>query len=175
MNRRRVVRLVPVDEQMLERLTAVAISDANSEEVTPPLTPDDRWSPRRIEWFKEYHRSRRAGLDGGAGEATWAILCEGEPVGAVRLQLTETEDELEAGIWLARTARGTGVAKDALRGVLDEARSRGAHTVRANTTTSNTKSQWMLRSAGFALAVPTADGHVRAVLRIARFADDVWG
>lgn len=163
----RLVRLIPVDEQILERLTAVATSDADAGEVTPPLTPDDSWTPRRVAWFKEYHRSRRAGLDGTAGEATWAVLHDGDPIGAVRLQLTETEGELETGIWLARTARGTGVAKVALHGVLDEALLWGAHSVRADILASNTASQGLFRSAGFALSDPATDSHVRAVLKIA--------
>lgn len=172
MDTHRLVRLVPVDEQTLERLTAIATSETDAGEVTPPLTPDDRWTSHRVTWFKEYHRSRRTGLDGVAGEATWAVLCDGDPIGAVRLQLTETEGELETGIWLARTDRGTGVAKVALHGVLDEARSWGAHTVRANIMASNAASQGLFRSAGFILSDPATDGHVSAVLQIARRTDD---
>lgn len=171
MRKKRAVGLAPVDEQILQRLTAVATSDADAEEVTPPLTPGGTWTPRRVAWFEEYHRSRRTGLDGTAGEATWAILRDGDPVGAGRLQLTESEGELEIGIWLARTTRGTGVAKEALWHLLNEARSRGAHLVRANTTASNAASQGLLRSVDFEFADPGPDGHVRAALRIARFTD----
>ncbi|MDN5853869.1 MAG: GNAT family N-acetyltransferase [Actinomycetia bacterium] len=89
----------------------------------------------------------------------------------MRLRLTETEGELETGFWLARTARGQGLAKDALLRALDEARAWGAHTVRADTLASNTAAQGVLRSAGFVLANPTSDGHVRAMLRFAMSAD----
>jgi len=52
----------------------VAITEALADEVTPPLTAGNAWTPIRIAWLRDFHRGRRGGLDGLAREATWATL-----------------------------------------------------------------------------------------------------
>lgn len=106
--------LVDVDEAILARLVDAAITDASAHEVTAPVTTEDEWSPARISWLKDFHRSRRADLSGPAAELTWAILVEDQIVGSVRLKRTREPGVLETGIWLTRRARGRGVGRRAL-------------------------------------------------------------
>jgi hypothetical protein len=56
------VSLLDVDELTLDRLVNAAITDAAANEVTPPVTTGDEWSPARIAWLKDFHRNRRDGL-----------------------------------------------------------------------------------------------------------------
>lgn len=127
------VELPDVDDDVLKALVRIALDDANADEVTPPLSGGSDWTMEREQWFRDYHRSCRAGLDGPGREATWAIRSGGVPVGAVRLKRTWEEGALDTGIWLARSARGRGWARPALVAVIDKARSAGASVVRADT------------------------------------------
>ena len=97
--------LVAVDEGVLEALVDAATSES-ANEVTPPLTPGGTWTPERVEWLRRLHRDCRAGLDGPAGQATWAVTEGGHVVGAVRLGRTDEDGVLETGIWLTRGTRG---------------------------------------------------------------------
>ena len=158
------VTLAPVDEQLLARLAVVATTDADASEVTPPLTPGDAWTPERLAWFEDYHRSGRVGLTGSEGEATWAVLEAGAPVGSVRLKRTEEDGVLETGIWIARSARGRGVGGRAMRLVREEARASGARCIRADTSPTNGAAQALMRAIGFALSPEGADGRVHGIL-----------
>src|SRR5699024_1731603 len=95
--------------------------DAAAHEVTPPLTSGPAWTAERIDWFLDHHRRARCGVDGPAGEATWAVMLEGRPVGAVRLRRLDA-DTLETGIWLGRSARGCGAGTGPMQAVLARAR-----------------------------------------------------
>ncbi|WP_409484038.1 GNAT family N-acetyltransferase [Arsenicicoccus dermatophilus] len=150
------VTLAAVDDELLARLVTVATTDATAGEVTAPITPGDDWTPERVAWFEDYHRRCRAGLTGPAGEAIWAILTDVDPVGCVRLRVTDEPGVLETGIWLARSARGRGISTAATRLVLAEARRQGARRVVADTAQTNVAAQGLLRSAGFALAAAGA-------------------
>jgi RimJ/RimL family protein N-acetyltransferase len=143
------VRLRPVDDDVLARMVTAALTDAAPDEVTPPLTPGDDWTPERIEWMRRLHVERRPGLDGPAGEATWAVEVDGEIVGAVRLKRLPEPGVVETGVWLTRGARGSGVGRRALVAVLEKAAASGAHTVRADTSQQNVAAQGLLRSLGF--------------------------
>ncbi|MGY1752759.1 GNAT family N-acetyltransferase [Blastococcus sp. SYSU D01042] len=163
------VGLAPVTESRLARLVATALDGAAPDEVTPPVTPGERWTPERVEWLRAFHRDRRAGLDGPAREATWVVVVvggegvEGERVvGSVRLRRTGEPAVLETGIWLARAARGRGIGRQALEQVLDRAREAGATAVRADTTSGNAAALSVLAALGF---TTTVDGErVRAEL-----------
>lgn len=157
--------LAAVDEQILAKLSAAATADAEANEVTPPLTAGTNWTPQRIQWFEEYHRSRRSGLAGNHGEATWAIMYGGQPIGSVRLGVTESADTLETGIWLVRMHRGRGLARQAMSLVLEQARQSGALFVRADTASSNRSAQSLMESVGFVLAPSSADGRVHGLYR----------
>ena len=107
------VELMQIDEGVLARLVAAAMSDAAPDEVTPPMA-GDRWGPERIEWLRRFHRDRRAGLEGPLGEPTWAVSLDGTVVGAARLKRTAGPAVLETGIWLTRSARGRGTRRSAI-------------------------------------------------------------
>jgi RimJ/RimL family protein N-acetyltransferase len=144
-----VVRLRPIDDDVLARLVAVAQTDARPDEVTPPLTPGDTWTRERIEWLHRFHSERRSGLDGPHGEATGAVEASGSVVGAVRLKRLPEPGVLETGIWLTRGARGSGVGRAALEAVLDRAAAWGSSAVRADTSQGNHAAQGLLRALGF--------------------------
>ena len=161
--RHTAVELVPVDEDVLERLVTVAVTDASAREVTPPVSAGEEWSPERVHWLRAFHRARRAGLAGPHREATWAVLVDGAVVGSVRLRRTVDPGVLETGIWLAR-GRGTGAR--ALAAVIATARSRGHVELRAETTGGNRAALAALASAGFTLAPADGAGAVVARVRL---------
>jgi len=160
-----VVALVDVTEQVVERLLAVALHDADADEVTPPLGTAAGWNTERISWFRAYHHAAAAGLDGPARQKSWAITADGELAGSIRLARVpgtgtgpsaRDGGALETGIWLGRSFRGRGIGGEALRLVKAEAAAAGADLLEAETTPGNAAAQALLRAAGAALAV---DGH----------------
>lgn len=158
------VALVDIDEDVLAEMVDTATADAAPNEVTAPLDDGSSWTQARIEWLRALHRDRRQGLAGPLGEATWAIVLDARVVGAIRLRRTAESDVFETGIWLARRARGSGVATVALRAVLERARAAGASAVRADTTAGNSAALAVLRRLGFELRRAGDDVHaVRAV------------
>ena len=139
---------------------------SSKEEGRPPLT-GGTWTPERIEWLRRLRRDCRAGLDGPAGQATWAVTEGGHVVGAVRLGRTDEDGVLETGIWLTRGTRGRGVGQAAIAAVLDKATALGADAVRADTTSGNAAALSVLRRLGFELS-PAEDGQgVRALCWLA--------
>jgi len=142
------VQLLPIDEDVLDRLVDAATSDAAPDEVTPPMA-GGAWGPERIEWLRSFHRDRRAGLDGPYGEATWAIALDGTVVGAVRLKRTNEPGVLETGIWLTRSARGHGTGRTVVGVVLQRARELEAREVRADTSPDNAAALPVLQRLGF--------------------------
>jgi RimJ/RimL family protein N-acetyltransferase len=163
MSRSPEVRLADVDEVMAEMLLALAQEDAVPDEVTPPLGSGSGWNTERVQWFRAYHRAAAAGLDGPAGERSWAVLCDGSPAGSIRLKRIPESDTAETGVWLGRSFRGRGVGTAALELVLAEARSAGLRQVVARTTAGNIGAQGILRSAG-ALLTHDGGGGVSAVV-----------
>lgn len=199
------VALLDVSEDVLEQLLELALRDADADEVTPPLGTTAGWNTDRISWFREFHRAAAAGLDGPAGQKTWAISCDGQMAGSVRLRRMDTEpaaaDEgwaggggwavgaagagpgggagavgaagavagggggavaggggwaLETGIWLARSFRGRGVGREALRLVRARAASTGAAVLVAETTAGNVGALALLKYAGAELVTGAA-------------------
>jgi [ribosomal protein S5]-alanine N-acetyltransferase len=139
------VSLVDVGEDVLEHLLAVAIRDADADEVTPPLGAPG-WNPERMEWFRAYHHTA-SGLDGPAQQKSWAISYAGELAGSIRLRRTGP-GVLETGIWLARGCRGRGIGHEALRQVKAHAAASGATALEADTTAGNGAALALLRGAG---------------------------
>ena len=194
------VALLDVSEDVLEQLLELALRDADADEVTPPLGTTAGWNTDRISWFREFHRAATAGLDGPAGQKTWAISCDGQMAGSVRLRRMDTApaaaDEgwagagavgaagagaggagpggdagavgaagavaggggwaLETGIWLARSFRGRGVGREALRLVRARAASTGAAVLVAETTAGNVGALALLKYAGAELVTGAA-------------------
>jgi GNAT superfamily N-acetyltransferase len=160
------VELVPVDERMLERLIVVAVTEAAADEVVPPLDDAGGWNENRLVWLRQYHRDCREGLDGPAGQATFAVLDDGHVVGSARLALTANARELEAGMWLARRARGRGIEADTLAAVVELAASR-ADAVVLWLTEDQEETRGALERVGADLGRPDADGILRATVRVA--------
>jgi RimJ/RimL family protein N-acetyltransferase len=171
------VGLLDVGEAVLEQLLELALRDADADEVTPPLGTTPGWNTDRISWFREFHRAAAAGLDGPAGQKSWAISCDGQLAGSVRLRRTDAEPPgavggaggvvgvgaggarggaLETGIWLARSFRGRGVGREALRLVKDRAAAAGAAVLVAETTAGNVGALALLKSAGAELVTGAA-------------------
>ena len=186
------VALLDVSEALLEQLLELALRDADADEVTPPLGTTPGWNTDRISWFREFHRASAAGLDGPAGQKSWAISCDGQLAGSLRLRRTDTKPPgavdggaadggvgaeadaaggagggadaaggagggaLETGIWLARSFRGRGVGREALRLVKDRAASAGAAVLVAETTAGNVGALALLKSAGAELVTGAA-------------------
>ena len=160
------VELVDVSEPVLEQLLTVAIQDADADEVTPPLGSASGWNSERISWFREYHHAA-VGLSGPAQQKSWAISSDGELAGSIRLKRTGA-DSLETGIWLGRSFRGHGIARVALRLVMERAASSGAAVLEAETTAGNAAALVLLRSAGaeFEYGEESADATVPVTARI---------
>jgi [ribosomal protein S5]-alanine N-acetyltransferase len=159
------VSLVDVDEAVLEQLLELAKRDASPDEVAPPLGGPG-WNLERTAWFFSYHRAAARGLDGEAGEKSWAILSGGSLAGSIRLRRVESGNGVavaDTGIWLGRSFRSRGVGTAALRLVLHEARKAGIAQVTARTLTGNLGAQRVLASAG-AVLTPDDDGTVSAVV-----------
>lgn len=164
------VTLVPVDDAVLEDLVIAATGRADADEVTPPGGPAvdglvAGWSPQRVAWLRAFHRDRRAGLEGPAREATWAVLLDARVVGSVRLASTSSSGTLETGVWLVRDVRGRGVGHTVMDAVLEQAAASGAATVLARTTAGNLGALAVLRRAGFTLTAG-ADGSVEAAREV---------
>lgn len=164
------VRLVAVDDTVLELLVGAATAGAAPAEVTPPLTDDDAWTTTRIAWLNEFHRARRAGLDGPAGESTWAVMVEQRVVGSVRLVCTESPGQLETGIWLTRDTRGRGIGQAAVAATLRVAAELGATSVSARTTAGNAGALAVLERLGFSIGPGDHPGSVHALLVVSRAA-----
>ena len=66
------VHLLPVDDDVLERLLAAAVADADPGEVMPPVAGPAGWTDQRRDAFRSFHRDRRDGLAGSLSETTIA-------------------------------------------------------------------------------------------------------
>jgi ribosomal-protein-alanine N-acetyltransferase len=167
MSRSPDVSLVDVDDNVLDQLLELAKRDASPDEVAPPLGGPG-WNLERTAWFFSHHRPASHGLDGEAGEKTWAISADGSLAGSIRLKRVEAgngREAAETGIWLGRSFRSLGIGSAALRLVLAEAREAGVLRVTARTLAGNVGAQRLLAAAG-AVLTPADDGTVRAVVEL---------
>lgn len=146
------VELVDVDERVLALLVEAATTDATADEVTPPITDGCAWTPERTSWLREFHRCRRAGLAGPAGEATWAVLVDGAVSGQIRLKRLTPDGVAEIGLWLRRGVRGRGVGTQVVAATLPSAAAAGFRVIHAETTTSNVGARRLLERCGFELS-----------------------
>lgn len=160
------VTLHDVDDAMADQLLELAKRDASPDEVAPPLGGPG-WNLERTAWFFGYHHAAAAGLDGPAGEKSWAVFSGNEPAGSIRLKRDAGADvpTAETGIWLGRSFRSRGIGGAALDLVLAEARRAGLRRVTARTLAANGSAQRLLASAGAALTHDD-DGTVLAVVEL---------
>jgi RimJ/RimL family protein N-acetyltransferase len=159
------VQLLPVDEGVLARLLATAVSDADPAEVMPPVVSQvPGWTPERMAAFRAFHRERRGGIGNRHGEATFAVAVVGSIVGSGRLARTDRPTALATGLWLSRRARGRGVGSAAMGALISEARRTGAEILVATTTPANVAAVAMLRRYGCSLRIDEQANAVHAEL-----------
>ncbi|NGO68444.1 GNAT family N-acetyltransferase [Streptomyces sp. SB3404] len=138
-----------VTEENLEALLAVAVDDAEPEEVMPPVPGPPGWTGERRDAFRAWHRARLPGLEGPLGEAAYAVVDGGRVAGSARLARPGGRPgTLETGLWLGRSHRGRGIGTAVLGLLLDEATAAGAHRVIADTTAGNAAAIGALRRGG---------------------------
>ncbi|WP_416969695.1 GNAT family N-acetyltransferase [Streptomyces sp. 4F14] len=153
-----------MDEEALAELLAVAVGDAEPDEVMPPVDGPPGWTAQRREAFREWHRARFPGLAGPLRECTFVVVHDGEVVGSARLAARDSLDALETGMWLGRSQRGRGIGTAALRILLDEAARAGARSVVADTMAHNAAALGALRRNGATLTTSRDSADVLAEL-----------
>ena len=154
------VRLRPVDDATLSLLVRAALEDAAPDEVTPPLTPGTP-GRRSASTGSSASTSTRAGLDGPAGEATWAVELDGASSERSGSSARRSRGPRDRHLADPRRA-GEGVGRRALGAVLEQAAALGAHEVRADTTRGNGPALAVLRDLGFGSADAGGDRVVGA-------------
>ncbi|MFK0050727.1 GNAT family N-acetyltransferase [Streptomyces sp. NPDC091025] len=158
------VEMRRLDDEVLEELLAVAVEDAEPDDVMPPVDGPAGWTAERRQAFRDWHRARRPGLTGPLRESTFAITHDGDVVGSARLAHRDGHDVLETGVWLGRSHRGRGIGTATLRVLLDEAARAGARAVVADTRTHNAQALGALRRNGATLVADQDTGDVHAEL-----------
>lgn len=148
-----IVRLMPVDERLLQPLLSVAVAETEPDEVMPPVEAPPGWSEPRRHAFCVFYRSHQAGLGGPTRTCMYAIVFNGDVVGMIRLARRGDPDSMETGMWVARSVRGQGIGVAALRLLLGEAALAGASRVVAQTTAANVAAIGVLRRCGAVLGV----------------------
>ncbi|WP_280417160.1 GNAT family N-acetyltransferase [Nocardia carnea] len=136
-----------LDEDLLQELLDVAVVDADPHEVMPPVAGPAGWTGERRTAFLRFHRSRS--LSAEPVESTYAIVVGDSVAGAARLCPVEgLRCAAEAGVWIGRSHRGSGVGGAVLRHLLDLARADGFDSLFVSTTPENTASQRVLAAMG---------------------------
>jgi RimJ/RimL family protein N-acetyltransferase len=145
------VSLRRVDEPILAALVESAVADSDPSEVIPPLPGSVGWDEAARDKLRSMHRECYAGLAGPQRQETYAVLVDGLPRGAIRLQ-AKGGGVYETGMWLTRGERGRGVGTAALRAITERAREAGGAALVADTTEGNAAAQHALLRLGFGLA-----------------------
>lgn len=140
-----VAEIAPLAEDDLPALLDAAVTGAEPGEVMPPVLGETGWTEAQRAGFLAFHRARSLDPVRRVDE-TYVVRCAGVAVGAVRLERRGTEAEI--GIWLARQARGRGLAAQAVRQLCAIAMATGATRVVAHTTADNAASRALLRAVG---------------------------
>ena len=148
------VELLPLDEDSLKDLLAAAVADSDPLEVMPPVDGPAGWNEARRQAFLEFHWARSLRTENPV-ETTYVIVANNQVVGAARLE--PKEDGLEAGVWIGISHRGQGIGQQVGALLLREAKTAGAGTFLASTTTDNLAAQALLKRAGAALDVKAGD------------------
>lgn len=151
------VSLRPLDEDLLLVLLSTAVDDADPADVMPPVPDpagDPGWTDERRAAFLRFHRERC--LSAEPVESTYAITAGDAVVGAARLCPVASHPErrgraVEAGVWIGRSHRGTGVGGAVLGELLTRARAAGFDTLIVSTTEGNTELNRLLSAWGLDL------------------------
>jgi RimJ/RimL family protein N-acetyltransferase len=143
------ITLRELDESTLPLLLAAAVDGAEPDDVMPPLDGPPGWTEARGEAFRAFHRARSIATPEPV-ERTWVIVCDGEVVGAGRLEPVRAGAEI--GIWLGRRARGHGVGRAAVDLLVEQARTDGHLQLVASTTAGNSAAVRLLDALGASLS-----------------------
>ncbi|WP_280459698.1 GNAT family N-acetyltransferase [Nocardia carnea] len=136
-----------LDEDLLQDLLDVAVVDADPYEVMPPVAGPSGWTGECRTAFLRFHRSRS--LSAEPVESTYVIVVGDTVAGAARLCPVEgPRHAAEAGVWIGRSHRGSGVGGAVLRHLLALARADGFDSLFVSTTPENTASQRVLAAMG---------------------------
>ncbi|MFI5964026.1 GNAT family N-acetyltransferase [Streptomyces asoensis] len=155
------VTLHPLDRACLPDLLHAAVEDADPLEVMPPVPGPGGWTTERRSAFVRFHESRS--LSAHPVETTFVIAVSGRVVGAARLCPVEDRDgTVEAGVWIGRSHRGTGVGAAVLELLLARARASGWDEVCVSTTPQNGAVRALMAAVGADL-VPDGDELVGCV------------
>ncbi|MBW1596285.1 GNAT family N-acetyltransferase [Streptomyces sp. JJ38] len=172
-----------LDEALLPALLEAAVAGADPVEVMPPVPGPPGWTAERRAAFLGFHRSRSRGLAAAPVETTYAVLVGGRVVGAARLcpeppgpvpqgaapgsggPGPTASGAVEAGVWLGRSARGAGVGRAVLGGLVAEARAAGFAELVAHTTPDNTGARRLLEGCGARTSVTARGVAARVGLR----------
>ena len=142
------VELRVIDEDLLEPLLAAAMAGAQPQQVMRDADGATEWEPAHLDAFRAFHRAHYGGLDDPHRTTMFAILPGGRIIGMIRMSRTDDPGAIQAGMWLARSARGRGLGTAALRAMMAEAALTGAHSVIADTTADNAAALGMLGHLG---------------------------
>ncbi|MEU2039871.1 GNAT family N-acetyltransferase [Nocardia niwae] len=146
------VTLEPLDEQCLTDLLHAAVADAQPGEVMPVEGPGDGWDTEREARFLAFHRSRA--LAAPPVEATYGIRVGGEVIGAARLcPLPINPRAAEAGVWIGRSRRGSGIGTAVFAALIERATAEGYTKLFVSTTTDNTAVLRLLAARGIEYTV----------------------
>ncbi|WP_040786245.1 GNAT family N-acetyltransferase [Nocardia pneumoniae] len=144
------VTLQPLDEQLLTELLHAAVTDAAPGEVMPVDGPGTGWNAQREAAFREFHRGRA--LADPPIESTYCIVADDAVVGAARLCPIET-GVAEAGVWIGRSHRGSGIGTAVFARLIERATDEGYTSLFVSTTADNTAVLRMLSARGIEYAV----------------------
>ncbi|MBF6207160.1 GNAT family N-acetyltransferase [Nocardia asteroides] len=146
------VTLEPLHEDLLTDLLRTAVADAEPGEVMPVEGPDTSWNADREASFRKFHRSRA--LASPPVESTYCVCVDGEVVGAARLcPLPTAKGAAEAGVWIGRSRRGSGVGTAVLTALIQRATVEGYSRIFVSTTADNTAVLRMLTARGIGYTV----------------------
>ncbi|MCP2267377.1 GNAT family N-acetyltransferase [Promicromonospora thailandica] len=149
------IDLVPVDDDVLEALLAVAVAEARPDEVLPPApgVAAPGWTAPHHDAFREYHRRCRVNLHAPVPEVTWAVTADGRIAGAARLALVDDDPGArEVGLWLGRSHRGRGIAGEVAYWAMAAARTMDAERLVARPAPGDAPARRSLERIGFELA-----------------------
>ena len=85
---------------------AIAETEPDEVDATGQGAPGG-WSQARREAFREFDRASYGGLRGPTSTLMYAIVCDGDVVGMIRMARRDEPDTMESGTWLGESACGT--------------------------------------------------------------------
>jgi hypothetical protein len=82
----------------------------------PPVKAPGGWSQARPEDLREFDRASYGGLRGPTSTLMYAVVCDGDVVGKIRMARRDEPDTMETGMWPGEPACGTATHREIGRG-----------------------------------------------------------